>query len=117
MKERPKGIANIHEVEGNKDIIVVIPTADYNGKYAKFINAGEDIELILKLFKDNYDFIDYRIGDKKDSTLGFNNLRKLKDISGQSYLNYLISNHPNEYFRGEFINSKLYLRLKGKKYE
>ena len=35
MKERPKGVANIHEVEGNKDIIVVIPTADYNGKYAK----------------------------------------------------------------------------------
>ena len=35
MRERPKGVANIHEVEGNKDIIVIIPTADYNGKYAK----------------------------------------------------------------------------------
>ena len=35
MKERPKGVANIHEVEGNKEIIVVIPTADFNGKYAK----------------------------------------------------------------------------------
>lgn len=35
MKERPKGIVYIHEVEGNKDIIVVIPTADYNNKYAK----------------------------------------------------------------------------------
>ena len=35
MKERPRGIANIHEVEGDKDIIVVIPTADFNGKYAK----------------------------------------------------------------------------------
>jgi hypothetical protein len=35
MKERPKGVANIHEVEGDKDIIVVIPTADFNGKYAK----------------------------------------------------------------------------------
>lgn len=35
MKERPNGIANIHEVEGDKDIIVVIPTADFNGKYAK----------------------------------------------------------------------------------
>ena len=35
MKERPKGIANIHEVDGDKDIIVVIPTADFNGKYAK----------------------------------------------------------------------------------
>ena len=35
MKERPKGVAKIHEVDGNKDIIVVIPTADFNGKYSK----------------------------------------------------------------------------------
>ena len=35
MRERPKGVANIHEVNGDKDIIVVIPTADFNGKYAK----------------------------------------------------------------------------------
>ena len=35
MKERPKGVANIYEVDGDKDIIVVIPTADFNGKYAK----------------------------------------------------------------------------------
>ena len=35
MRERPKGVANIHEVDGDKEIIVVIPTADFNGKYAK----------------------------------------------------------------------------------
>jgi hypothetical protein len=35
MKERPKGVANIYEVEGDKEIIVVITTADFNGKYAK----------------------------------------------------------------------------------
>ena len=35
MKERPKGTAYIHEVEGNKVIVVVIPTADFNGKYAR----------------------------------------------------------------------------------
>ena len=35
MRERPKGVANIHEVDGNKDIIIVIPTADFNGKFAK----------------------------------------------------------------------------------
>ena len=35
MKERPKGVANIYEVDGGNDIIVVIPTADFNGKYAK----------------------------------------------------------------------------------
>ena len=34
MRERPKGVANIHEVDGDKEIIVVIPTADFNGKYA-----------------------------------------------------------------------------------
>ena len=41
MKERPKGVSYIHEVEGDKDIIVVIPTADFNGKYA--INCRENI--------------------------------------------------------------------------
>ncbi|MEM3860457.1 MAG: hypothetical protein QW478_13865, partial [Candidatus Micrarchaeaceae archaeon] len=35
MKERPKGTAEIIEVEGDKEIIVVIPTADFYGKYAK----------------------------------------------------------------------------------
>lgn len=35
MRERPKGVANIYEVEGDSDIIVVIPTADFNGKYAR----------------------------------------------------------------------------------
>ena len=35
MRERPKGIANIHEVDGDRDVIVVIPTADFNGRYAK----------------------------------------------------------------------------------
>ena len=41
VKERPKGVSYIHEVEGDKDIIVVIPTADFNGKYA--INCRENI--------------------------------------------------------------------------
>lgn len=36
MRERPKGVSYIHDVGGeNKDIIVVIPTADYEGKYAR----------------------------------------------------------------------------------
>lgn len=37
MKERPMGVNNIFEIEGEKtkDIIVVIPTADYYGIYAK----------------------------------------------------------------------------------
>lgn len=35
MKERPKGANSIKEVEGEKDIIVVIPTADFNSEYAK----------------------------------------------------------------------------------
>ena len=35
MKERPKGSCEIMEVEGEKDIIVVIPTADFEGEYAK----------------------------------------------------------------------------------
>lgn len=34
MRERPKGAAHIHEVEGHKDVIVVIPTSNFNGKFA-----------------------------------------------------------------------------------
>ena len=35
MRDRPKGRAEIFEIEGNKEVIVVIPTADFEGKYAK----------------------------------------------------------------------------------
>lgn len=35
MRERPNGVANIYEIEGNKSIVVVIPTGDINGKYSK----------------------------------------------------------------------------------
>ena len=35
MKERPKGSCEIREVEGEKEIVVVIPTADLEGEYAK----------------------------------------------------------------------------------
>lgn len=35
MEERPKGVPWVREVEGDKDIIIVIPTADFNGKYAR----------------------------------------------------------------------------------
>lgn len=35
MRERPKGGAYFHEVEGDKDVIVVIPTAEFGGKYAR----------------------------------------------------------------------------------
>lgn len=34
MKERPKGVNHICEVEGTNEVVVVIPTANYNGKYA-----------------------------------------------------------------------------------
>jgi len=35
MKERPKGSCEIVEVEGENDIIVVIPTMDFEGEYAR----------------------------------------------------------------------------------
>lgn len=35
MKERPKGTSYIHEADGNKSVIVVVTTADFEGKYAK----------------------------------------------------------------------------------
>ena len=41
MRERPRGVARIHEVEGDKGTIVVIPTADFDGKFA--INCRENI--------------------------------------------------------------------------
>ena len=41
MCERPKGYSNIHEIEGDTDIVIVIPTADFNGKFA--IDCRESI--------------------------------------------------------------------------
>ena len=41
MKDRPKGNYKIQEISGNKDIIVVIPTIDVDGKFAK--NCRENI--------------------------------------------------------------------------
>ncbi len=35
MMERPKGFPIIHSIEGDSEIIIVIPTADFNGKFAK----------------------------------------------------------------------------------
>lgn len=35
MKSRPTGANYIREVEGDKDIVVIIPTTDFNGKYSK----------------------------------------------------------------------------------
>lgn len=34
MKNRPDAPMKIYEVEGEKDVVVVIPTADHNGQYA-----------------------------------------------------------------------------------
>jgi hypothetical protein len=41
MKNRPSAPMKIYEVDGDKDIVVVIPTADHNGEYAK--NCANDI--------------------------------------------------------------------------
>lgn len=41
MKERPKGTSEIFEIDGSKEIIVVIPTADFFGEFA--IRCREEI--------------------------------------------------------------------------
>ena len=40
MRERPKGEPIIHEIEGDKDIIVVVLTADFHGNYSKEIRES-----------------------------------------------------------------------------
>jgi hypothetical protein len=41
MKNRPSAPMKIYEVVGDKDIVIVIPTADHNGEYAK--NCANEI--------------------------------------------------------------------------
>jgi len=71
MKERPKGSCEIEEVKGEKDIIVVIPTADFEGEYAKRcreeIFKGLHIIFIVSGIGNNYFNIahNYNIGIKK----------------------------------------------------
>ena len=48
MKERPSGVGTIHEINGDKDIIVVIPTANINGKFAQnCINIFQGFHIIF----------------------------------------------------------------------
>ena len=35
MRDRPRGNVTLHEIDGDKEIVIVITTADFNGKYAK----------------------------------------------------------------------------------
>jgi hypothetical protein len=58
MKERPKGAPILREIDGNKDIIVVIPTADFNGKYAKECreNIFKGIHIIFVESSNKWDF-------------------------------------------------------------
>jgi hypothetical protein len=60
IRKRPKGHYDIFEVEGNKDIIVVIPTADFNGKFAKTcreeIFKGHHIIFVQSGGKEDYYF-------------------------------------------------------------
>ena len=62
MEERPKGVPRIREVEGDKDIIIVIPTADFNGKYAR--NCRDEV------FKGQH-IIFVESGGKKDFYFNF----------------------------------------------
>ncbi len=60
MAERPKGVANIYEVDGKKDIIIVIPTSDYFGKFARVcreeIFKGAHIIFVESGGRDDYYF-------------------------------------------------------------
>ena len=46
MRQRPKGVSNTYEIDGDNDIIVVIPTSNVDGEYAQ-----ECITSIFKSFK------------------------------------------------------------------
>lgn len=71
MKERPKGSVYIHEIDGNKKVIVVIPTANFNGRLAR--NCRDTIykglQIIFVESAENDPFFNYayscNIGVKK----------------------------------------------------
>jgi hypothetical protein len=62
MRERPKGIPWIREVEGDRDIIIVVPTADFDGEYAR--NCREEV------FKGQH-IVFVESGEKKDFYFNF----------------------------------------------
>lgn len=75
MKERPKGAAYLREVEGDKDIVVVIPTADFNGN-----NATECKENIFKglhmIFVESGEIPDFYFNGAHNVNLGLKNALK-----------------------------------------
>jgi hypothetical protein len=69
MRERPKGANYLYEVEGNKDIIVVITTADYNGRYA--LNCREAVfKGLFMIFVESGGRDDYYFNYAYNSNLG-----------------------------------------------
>ena len=71
-----------------KDFIV-----QNNGLFDEsFITATEDIDLSLKitLTRNEFQFINYRIGDFINGTIGSSFSKQMRDLAGDTLLNYLI---------------------------
>lgn len=68
---------------------------EMNGKIADeiFVNSCGDIDVSVQVAKRNrYAWIDYKIKTLIGASLGGGRLRKLKDIAGEIYLDYKLSN-------------------------
>ena len=66
-----------------------------------FITATEDIDLSLKIafVKDDFKFINYKIGDLINGTVGSSFSKLLRDLAGDTLLNYLIDYEDDIYHK------------------
>lgn len=64
------------------------------------LGGGEDVELCLRLSRrpDRIAFVRYRIEEQRGGTLRPGEARRLREVAGLAYLNYLIRRDPRSYF-------------------
>jgi hypothetical protein len=100
------------------DFINFSDFAIFSGKWIKemggkifdetYINGVEDIDVSIYLNKnrENFTFIDYRIGDMVGQSLGKEEQRALKNILNNIYFNEKFREYFNKYFKMRIRGSK-----------
>ncbi len=64
------------------------------------LGGSEDVEFCLRLNRraDRLAFLPFRIGERVGATLGTGDARRLREVAGLAYLNYLVRRDPTKYF-------------------
>lgn len=79
------------------------------------LGGGEDVELCLRLshHPERIAFVRYRIEEQRGGTLRPGDARRLREVAGLTYLNYLVRRHPETYFQDGYDYAALLTGARG----